>query len=142
MFGNGFGMVMESILRSSVTDPLDSSSYRVRRGGSWNYYARDVRVSNRSGFDPLLPAATTWVFVFPGLNRSLEPLELEKRGFIAEDSFCPFSHRKFRPKRASSDDQKGETGEEGGIRTTMKIRTKWLCSFPEDEGMKRNCNDI
>ena len=53
---------------------------------------------------------------------SIDPLilELGKRAFITEDSFRP-SHRKFRPKRASSDDQKGETGEEGGIRSSFQI---------------------
>ena len=65
----------------SVAEPLGpkSSSYRVNRGGGWFYNARNVRVSLRSRYAPSA-ATSAWVFVFPGLNRSLEPLEAPKKG--------------------------------------------------------------
>lgn len=39
---------------AAVTDPqgASSGSYRVRRGGSWNYIATDCRCSYRSGYTP------------------------------------------------------------------------------------------
>ena len=37
-----------------VTDPIgpSSGSYRVIRGGSWNYYAQNLRSANRNGVTP------------------------------------------------------------------------------------------
>ena len=57
MNGNVFEWAWDSRKReygSSVTDPIyadTSTPFRVRRGGSWDYFARDSRVSDRYGGD-------------------------------------------------------------------------------------------
>ena len=79
MFGNGYGMVGETILRL-VAEPLGpkSSSYRVVRGGGWFYNAKE-----RSGVAPqqVRPLRRNFSLGFriSRTQRSLEPF-VEKKG--------------------------------------------------------------